>query len=88
MSNIKKNDETNFIPFQGLGASGISTIAAISTAPGIGGIAIIRVSGKDALMNCGHIYRAKNNISLSEQKANTISFGNRAGVTFGPPFPT
>jgi tRNA modification GTPase len=76
MSNIKKNDETNFIPFQGLGASGISTIAAISTAPGIGGIAIIRVSGKDALMNCGHIYRAKNNISLSEQKANTISFGS------------
>jgi len=39
-------DKTNFS--SPLGAGG-SSIAAISTAPGIGGIAVIRVSGLEAL---------------------------------------
>ncbi|MFR3548968.1 MAG: hypothetical protein ACLTTW_01025, partial [Coprobacter sp.] len=32
------------------------TICAVSTAPGVGGIAVIRVSGKDAVMITEHIY--------------------------------
>ena len=54
----------------------MSTIAAISTAPGIGGIAVIRVSGIDALKNCDSIFvpQTKKN-SLNTQKAFSISFG-------------
>lgn len=54
-----------------------TTITAISTAPGVGGIAVIRVSGKDAISNCNHIFRSKKKaFSLLEQAANTVSFGN------------
>jgi tRNA modification GTPase len=53
-----------------------STITAISTAPGIGGIAVIRVSGAAALSICHLIYQPKkSNFSLLSQKANTVSFG-------------
>ena len=54
----------------------MSTIVAISTAPGIGGIAVIRVSGIDALKNCDSIFapQTKKN-SLTTQKPFTISFG-------------
>ena len=41
-----------------------TTITAISTAPGIGGIAVIRVSGTDALKNCDPIFSAKKNLHL------------------------
>jgi len=54
-----------------------TTITAISTAPGVGGIAVIRVSGKDAIRNSNHIFRLKKkSFSLLEQAANTISFGS------------
>jgi len=54
-----------------------TTITAISTAPGVGGIAVIRVSGKDAISNINHIFRSKKkSFSLLEQAANTISFGS------------
>jgi len=54
-----------------------TTITAISTAPGVGGIAVIRVSGKDAISNSNHIFRSKKkSFSLLEQAANTISFGS------------
>jgi len=54
-----------------------TTITAISTAPGVGGIAVIRVSGKDAISNSNHIFRSKKkSFSLLEQVANTISFGS------------
>jgi len=54
-----------------------TTITAISTAPGVGGIAVIRVSGKDAISNSNHIFRPKKkSFSLLEQAANTISFGS------------
>ncbi len=53
-----------------------STIAAIATAPGNGAIAIVRVSGKDAIRICESIfYPASKNKMLTEQKANTIHFG-------------
>lgn len=60
-----------------------STIAAISTAPGTGGIAIIRVSGPKALQSVDNIFTPKKEKSVFlEQKANTVIFGlikNRQG---------
>ena len=54
-----------------------TTITAISTAPGIGGIAVIRVSGIDALKHSNAIFVAKKkSFSLLEQKAYTVSFGS------------
>jgi tRNA modification GTPase len=55
----------------------MSTIAAISTAPGIGGIAVIRVSGLEALAVSGKIFKPKkSSASVLMQEANTISFGS------------
>ncbi len=54
-----------------------TTIAAISTAPGIGGIAVIRVSGKNAFVYCDAILSPKNkSISTLNQEAYTVSFGS------------
>ena len=59
-----------------------TTITAISTAPGVGGIAVIRVSGTAAVKNCDAIFKSKNeNSSLFKQFANTVSFGNIVGKT-------
>lgn len=55
----------------------MSTITAISTAPGIGGIAVIRVSGKDALKHCNAVFSpGRKTFSLLQQGANTVSFGS------------
>ncbi len=53
-----------------------TTTAAISTAPGIGGIAVIRVSGNDAIKNCDTIFvpKTKKN-SLTTQKPFSIRIG-------------
>ncbi len=52
-------------------------ICAISTAPGIGGIAVIRISGPQALEISDRIFRAKNpNKVLSEMPAYSITFGS------------
>ncbi len=54
-----------------------NTICAISTPSGVGGIAVIRVSGKDAIVNCDKIFSALNKEkSLTLQKPATLSFGN------------
>ena len=54
-----------------------STITAISTAPGIGGIAVIRISGSEAISLCDQIFLPKNkSIRLVDQAANTIVFGS------------
>lgn len=50
-----------------------STICAVSTAPGVGGIAVIRVSGKDTFSICDKIYKSKK--PLLAQDAYTVSFG-------------
>lgn len=53
-----------------------STICAISTSPGVGAIAVIRLSGNDAISITDKIYRSpKTGKLLSEQIANTIHFG-------------
>ena len=53
------------------------TICALSTPPGTGAIAVIRVSGKDALTICGTIFRKKNSTTgeLSKLKTHTVHYG-------------
>ena len=54
----------------------MSTICAISTAPGTGGIAVIRVSGAQAVAICDKIFKAKTEgKTLSTQKAYTLLYG-------------
>lgn len=54
-----------------------TTITAISTAPGVGGIAVIRVSGTEAIQHCSAIFRPRRkSVQLAEQAANTIVYGS------------
>lgn len=53
-----------------------STIAAIATPHGTGGISVIRVSGADSIEICDKIFKSKRNYSLSEVKTHTIHYGN------------
>lgn len=48
------------------------TICAISTPPGVGGIAVVRVSGPEATSICDKLWRGK---ALSEAKSHTAHFG-------------
>ncbi|MDE5567455.1 MAG: tRNA uridine-5-carboxymethylaminomethyl(34) synthesis GTPase MnmE [Muribaculaceae bacterium] len=48
------------------------TICAISTPPGVGGIAVIRVSGHDAIAVCDKLWQGK---ALSEAASHTAHFG-------------
>jgi tRNA modification GTPase len=53
-----------------------STICAISTPPGIGGIAVIRLSGKEAVVIADKIFESKSGRKkLSDQPRNTLIFG-------------
>jgi tRNA modification GTPase len=52
------------------------TICAISTAPGAGGIAVIRISGPEAIAVCNGLFTPKNQEkNLLSQPAYTICFG-------------
>lgn len=52
------------------------TICAISTAQGMGAIAVIRLSGEEAFSICEKVFTpAQKDKKLSAQKANTIHFG-------------
>jgi len=53
----------------------LDTIAAISTPAGIGGIGIVRVSGKDALKVADKIFRSNNSLKPSEFKTFTTHYG-------------
>lgn len=54
-----------------------TTICAVSTAPGAGGVAVIRVSGPEALTISDKVYRAKGKgKSILTQEPYTLSFGN------------
>jgi tRNA modification GTPase len=48
------------------------TIIALSTAPGVGAIAVIRLSGEDAISITNSVFRGKN---LLQQKSHTAHFG-------------
>jgi tRNA modification GTPase len=53
-----------------------STICAIATAPGPGAIAVIRLSGKNAITICNQIFVSPSkNKKLLNQKANTLHYG-------------
>jgi len=52
-----------------------STICALSTAPGVGGIAVIRISGSEAFAITDKIFRPTNGVSVVEQPAYTLSYG-------------
>ncbi|HDR51293.1 MAG TPA: tRNA uridine-5-carboxymethylaminomethyl(34) synthesis GTPase MnmE, partial [Mariniphaga anaerophila] len=53
-----------------------STICAISTPPGSGAIAVIRLSGSEAISIAGKIFRSPNKSKkLEDQPANTLHFG-------------
>ena len=55
---------------------GGSTICAISTAPGIGGIAVIRVSGPETFAVCEKIFfPANKNTTIADTKSHTLLFG-------------
>lgn len=52
------------------------TIAAIATAPGIGGIGIIRVSGKEAFSVVSRVFKPKNaSFDILNPTPNTIKYG-------------
>jgi len=53
-----------------------STICAISTSPGIGAIAIIRLSGSDSITIADKVFKSpKKDKKLTQQKAGTLHFG-------------
>ncbi|MCM2301643.1 MAG: tRNA uridine-5-carboxymethylaminomethyl(34) synthesis GTPase MnmE [Flavobacteriaceae bacterium] len=53
------------------------TIIAIATAPGIGAIAVIRLSGPDAINIANTFFKSiKGNKDLTQQKSHTLHFGN------------
>lgn len=53
-----------------------STICAISTSPGVGAIAVIRLSGNDAVAITEQVFQSpKNDKKLTDQKPNTLHFG-------------
>lgn len=53
----------------------MSTIVAISTAPGIGGIGIVRMSGENAFVILNKIFRPKKEFNINTVKGYTIKYG-------------
>ena len=58
----------------------MSTIVAISTAPGIGGIGIIRMSGENCFDILEKIFKQKNAQNIDEIKGYSIKYGNIVDV--------
>lgn len=52
------------------------TIAAIATAPGIGGIGIIRISGSEACDVVNRIFHSKQSVPLGDRQTRTIHYGH------------
>ena len=53
-----------------------NTIAAISTAPGVGGIGIIRISGKDTFDILDKFFKPKKTQKIEDIKGYSIKYGN------------
>ena len=51
------------------------TIAAVSTPRGKGGVAVIRVSGAEAIAVCDRVFRAASGKTLAETEARLAVFG-------------
>lgn len=54
----------------------MSTIAAISTAPGIGGIGIVRMSGEDTFNVLNKIFKPKKQFSIEKINGYSIKYGH------------
>ena len=54
----------------------MSTIVSISTAPGIGGIGIIRMSGNESFNILDKIFVPKNKQKIEDIKGYSIKYGN------------
>lgn len=54
----------------------MSTIAAISTSPGTGGIGIIRISGEKTFDIIERIFKQKKHMNIDDIKGYTIKYGN------------
>ena len=52
-----------------------TTIAAISTAQGEGGVGVIRISGADAIATADKVFKNVNNRKLSDMRGYTAAFG-------------
>ena len=50
-------------------------IAALSTPPGEGGMAVIRLSGKEAVSLCENFFKSSSNEKLSKALTHTIHHG-------------
>lgn len=70
-NNIKKNVAT----LSPLGGVGGGVITAISTAPGMGAIAVIRLSGEGSIALTDRIFVSPSGKKLVDAKANTANFG-------------
>lgn len=53
----------------------MSTIAAISTAIGVGGIGVIRISGPDSIKIAGKIFKSADGMELSDVKGYNAKYG-------------
>ena len=58
----------------------MSTICAISTAPGVGGIAVIRVSGPDTFKICDRIFRPRYTASAGDKGLQDLLLDIRRAV--------
>ena len=54
----------------------MSTIVAMSTSPGVGGIGIVRMSGNECFEILDKVFKAKNPQKIEEIKGYTIKYGN------------
>ena len=52
-----------------------TTIAAIATPHGTGGVSIIRISGEDAVSIADRVFTAKNGKKLADAKSHTLHYG-------------
>ncbi|MBP2833823.1 tRNA uridine-5-carboxymethylaminomethyl(34) synthesis GTPase MnmE [Aquimarina sp. U1-2] len=52
------------------------TIVALATPSGVGAIAVIRVSGKDAISICASLFRSVNSKKIEKQKSHTVHLGH------------
>lgn len=57
-----------------------STIAAVSTPPGKGGIAVIRISGPDTVRIVSGVFRSASGISVQDLRPRRVSYGEIVGL--------
>jgi len=52
-----------------------NTIAAVSTPPGVGAVAMVRVSGNDAFSICDRIFKKRSGFTFENAEKNTVHYG-------------